>query len=53
MQKDDTGRKVKTFLKFLELFFFLRFMEEAVTEHWRVEKWIKQLNRRLLDTCIV
>lgn len=52
MQKDDTGRKLKTFLKFLELF-FLRFMEEAVIEHWRVEKWIKQLNRSLLDICIV
>lgn len=52
MQKDDSGRKIKTFLKFFELF-FLKPMEEAVTDHSRVEKWVKQLNRRLLEICMV
>jgi len=32
MQKDEGGRKIKTFLKFFELF-FLKPMEEAVIEN--------------------
>ena len=51
VQQVDNGGKMKT-LKLVELL-FLKPMEEAVTEQWRVEKWVEQLNRRLLEICVV
>lgn len=46
MQQDDSDRRMKT-LKFVWV--FLKPIEQAVIEHWRVGKWEMQLNRGQLE----